>query len=342
MNKTEYLDLLKKKLKFADEDFVKSLIADFEAHFESGFAEGLSEEDIISHLGDVDEIVDSLDKDFVKKDHLVHDEKKTGEKVRHVVIDAKFADIVVTPSQNEKVEVLMLNKGGLLSKFTNTMVGEQKGDVFEIKVLPLFNVSSNVDMKISVTLPSTLNSCKITTSSGDVEYTGIVLDGECSIKTASGDIVVSDCVHQTFDLQMASGDLDYSKNTGDVRIKSANGDVSIKEGRGDLLECVLASGDVEVDGIYRTVNVKTVSGDAELALSNAEQMTIATVSGDGQVKLKDMDSVKIDFVSVSGHCRINEPAGEHKLKNRQQWVLGDGKIPCQIHTVSGEFEVNMG
>ena len=174
MNKTEYLDLLKKKLKFADEDFVKSLIADFEAHFESGFAEGLSEEDIISHLGDVDEIVDSLDKDFVKKDHFVHDEKKTGEKVSHVVIDAKFADIVATPSQNEKVEVLMLNKGGLLSQFTNTMVGEQKGDVFEIKVLPLFNVSSNVDMKISVTLPSTLNSCKITTSSGDVDRKSVV------------------------------------------------------------------------------------------------------------------------------------------------------------------------
>jgi DUF4097 and DUF4098 domain-containing protein YvlB len=342
MSKVEYLNLLKKKLEFTDESFVESLIADFEAHFESGVAEGLSEEEIISHLGDVDEIVESLEGDFVKKEHHSFSDKVTSEKVKHIVIDAKFADVVVTPSQNDKVEVLMLNKGSLLSKFTNTMVGEQKGDVFEVRVLPLFNVSSNVDMKISVTLPSTLLSSRISTSSGDVEYTGITFDGECSIKTASGDITVSDCIQKSYDVQMANGDLALINSSGDIRVKSANGDVSIKEGRGDLLDCVLASGDIEVDGIYRKVNVKTVSGDVELVLSDAEQMTISTVSGDGQLTLKDMDSIRFDFVSVSGHCRILEPAGEHKLKNRQQWVLGDGKLPCHINTVSGEFEVNMG
>lgn len=342
MNKTEYLDLLKKRLKFADESFVESLISDFEAHFESGSAEGLSEAEIISHLGNIDEIVESLDMDHVEKQQSSKSENASNEKVRHVVIDAKFADVILTPSVNDKVEVLMVNKGSLLSKFTNTMIGEQKGDVFEIRVLPLLNVSSGVDMKISVTLPTTLLSCKIMTSSGDVEYTGITFDGSCSIKTASGDISVNACKQKSYDIQMANGDLKFAESTGDIHIKSANGDVSIKEGRGDLFDCMLASGDVRLEGTYAKVNVKTVSGDAELTLNNVEDLTISTVSGDGQLHLKDMDSVRFTFASVSGHCRITEPAGEHKLKKHQQLVVNEGKTPCNIHTVSGEFEVNMG
>lgn len=342
MNKMEYLDLLKKKLEFADRRFTESLIADFEAHFESGIAEGLSEAEIISHLGDVDEIVESLDAYFVKHGQADQSEKLTSGKVLHVVVDAKFADVVVTPSTSEKVEVLMLNKGSLLSKFTNTMIGEQKGDVFEIRVLPLFNVKSNVDMRISVMLPSALLSCKVMTSSGDVEYTGITFDGICSIKTASGDVSVKDCKNQSYEVQVASGDVSLIDNIGDIHIKSASGDVMIKEGRGVLLDCVLASGDLDVGGTYQKVNVKTVSGDLKLALNKADELTIATVSGHGEVNLKNMDSIRFNFVSVSGFCRISESGGVHKLKNRQQLELSEGKIPSNISTVSGEIEVNVG
>jgi DUF4097 and DUF4098 domain-containing protein YvlB len=342
MNKKEYLDLLKKKLSLADESFVESLLADFEAHFDSGIAEGLTEEEIISHLGDVDEIVASLDADVVKKDVDSSNKKVAGDKVRHVVIDAKFADVVVTPSDTDKVEVVMLNKGGLLSKFTNTMIGEQKGDVFEIRVLPLFNISSDVDMRISVSLPSTLLSCKVMTSSGDIEYSGISFDGDCIIKTASGDVSLRDCKQKSYDFQMASGDLKFIANTGNVHIASASGDVMIEEGRGDLFSCTLASGDLMVSGIYKKANVKAVSGDVNLELSDASELTIATVNGDGSVSLKNMDSIRFDVSSVSGYCKINEPAGEHKLKNRQQLVLKDGVIPCKISTVDGEIVINMG
>ncbi|MDP3306184.1 MAG: DUF4097 family beta strand repeat-containing protein [Erysipelotrichaceae bacterium] len=342
MSKVQYLDLLKKKLAFADGDFVESLIADFEAHFESGFADGLSEEEIISHLGDIDEIVESLDvKDvYINKGESV--EKLMSGKVNHMVVDGKFADVTFTPSLNDKIEVNMLNKGGLLSKFSHTMIGEQKGDVFEVRVLPLFNVKSNVDMKISVTLPSHLLSCRVMTSSGDVVYSGISFDGDCSITTASGDVSVTDCTNKNYEFKIASGDLKFSRNVGDIRIKSASGDVVIKEGRGADFECSLASGDLSVQGFYQKVNVKAVSGDVNLEMSDGKEFSISTVSGDGRVHLKNMGSIRFDFSSVSGFCTIKESVEEHKLKNQQHLVLKDGDIPCKISTVNGKFEVNMG
>jgi DUF4097 and DUF4098 domain-containing protein YvlB len=342
MSKKEYLSLLKEKLSFADESFVESLIADFEAHFEAGLVEGLTEDEIISHLGDINEIVESMDKDVVFKEKDERKAQSSSENVNHVVVDAKFADVTFVPSQNGKIEVNMINKGGLLSKFTNTMIGEQKGDVFEVRVLPLFNVSSNVDMKISVTLPSKLLTCKVMSSSGDIEYSNIVFDGECFIKSASGDISVSDCVHKKFDIQAASSDVHFTRNTGDVSIKLASGDVTIEEGRGVSLECTSASGDVQIDGAYQKIKAKSVSGDLDLVLSGAQECTIASVNGDGKVSFNDMDSIRFDFVAVSGHCMIDEPNGKHKLKNNQHLVINEGKIPVHINTVSGEFEVNMG
>lgn len=342
MSKNQYLDLLKKKLAFADGDFVDSLIADFEAHFESGLADGLSEDEIISHLGDIDEIVESLDAKDVYIDKGESVEKLMSGKVNHVVVDAKFADVTFMPSLNDKIEVNMINKGDLLSKFTHTMIGEQKGDVFEVRVLPLFNVKSKVDMKISVTLPPHLLSCKVMTSSGDVVYSDIAFDGDCSITTASGDVSVSDCSNKSYEFKIASGDLNFSRNVGDLRIKTASGDVMVKEGRGADFECSLASGDLSVHGVYHEINVKAVSGDVNLELSEGKELAISTVSGDGRVHLKNMDSIRFDFTTVSGFCKIKEHADEHKLKNQQHLILKDGDIPCKISTVSGEFEINMG
>ena len=342
MSKKEYLDLLKRKLEFADRSFVESLVADFEAHFESGIAEGLSETEIISHLGDIDEIVESLDTVFDSDKKAEHNEEFASGKVNHVVVDAKFADVTFTPSLNDRIEVKMISKGGLLSRFTNTMIGEQKGDVFEIRVLPLFNLNSKVEMKISVTLPAELLSCKIMTSSGDVNLDKISFDGDCQIKSASGDVSVTDCTLKNYDFQVASGDVNLVRCIGDVKLKSASGDVFVKEGRGVNLDCVLASGDISTVGFYQKVNVKTVSGDLNLELDEADELTIATVNGSGEIRLKNMDSIRFDVTSVSGFCKIIEPAGEHKLKNRQHLILKEGAIPCKISTVNGEIEVNMG
>jgi DUF4097 and DUF4098 domain-containing protein YvlB len=345
MSKNEYLDLLKKKLAFADEDFVKSLIADFEAHFEAGKAEGLSEIEIISHLGDIDEIVESLEGDFVKsKKSEKQDQHANGSKnkVNHVVIDAKFADVVIVPSLNDKVQVDMVNTGDLFSKFTNSMIGEQKGDVFEIRVIPLLSVSSKADMKISVTIPAHLLSIKVLTSSGDLEIHNVALDGNCFIKTASGDVTLIENQFKSCEVGLASGDVSITRHIGDIIIKTASGDVLLEEGRGDLLDCVLASGELTVSGIYQKVQAKTVSGDMTLKLSDALHLDLASVNGDGHVHLTNIDSIKFMVSAVSGHCVIKEGNATHKLRNRQEYMLNDGVVPCFINTVNGEFEINMG
>lgn len=342
MSKNEYLNLLKKKLEFADDEFVDSLIADFEAHFEAGASEGLTEAEIISHLGDIDEIVESLDVDHLAKQKKEKTIKTGNGKVNHVVIDGKFADVTLVPSLDGKVDVKMIAKGGLLSRFTNAMIGEQKGDVFEIRVLPLFNVKSDVDMKISVTLPDTLLSCKVMTTSGDIDYSKITFDGDCIIRTASGDVSVSDCKQKSYDFQMASGDLKFNRSYGDIRVKTASGDVMVKEGRGVLLACTLASGDLIADGTFDKVDIKAVSGEVNLELSDATDLSISSVNGDGNIRLKNMDSIRFNVSSVSGYCKIIEPAGEHKLKNRQELILKEGVIPCKVSTVDSKIVINMG
>ncbi len=340
MTKNEYLRLLKEKLSAMDRNFAQSLLEDFEAHFQDGENEGLSEDEIIGHLGNIDEIVEALSSESVpsgKKDGSDHPSKT----VNHVVIDAKFADVTLVPSLNGKVEVSMVNKGSLLSKFTQTLIGEQKGDVFEVRVLPLISANHRADMHISVSLPSDLLSVKVSSSSGDLTFTGIEVKGTCTISSASGDIMIDSCKAEILDISSANGDAVIKKSDADVSVHCASSDVTVQEGRGVNLTCVTASGDVKADGSYQFVTIKTASGDPKLILTGCEKLNLTTVDGDGDIHLKDTDSLNVKFATLSGECVIHQGQKSQRIESTEELVINDGRIRCQISTVSGDFVINM-
>lgn len=341
MTKSEYLDMLKEKLSAIDKDVAKSLFEDFEAHFKDGENEGRSEEEIISHLGNIDEIVEALSSETAQIKNQTESEE-SPKKVNHVVIDAKFADVTLVPSLNEKIEVSMINKGSLLSKFTQTMVGEQRGDVFEVRVLPLISGNNRADMHISVSLPSHLLSVKVSSTSGDLTFTGIDIQGACTISSASGDIDVSRCEAGALEISSADGDIVIRQSKADVSVHCASGDVTVKEGRGSSLLCVTASGDVTVDGIYQSVTVKTASGDQIHNIKGLDKMSLSTVDGDGKITFSDTDSVMLKFSTISGECVINQGQKSQLIERNEELVINEGRIRCMISTVSGQFTINMG
>lgn len=341
MTKNEYMDLLKKQLSFADEDFARLLISDFEAHFADGAADGLSEEEIISHLGNIEDIVEAIPRESAGK------EKKTEKtesqmKVNHLVIDAKFADVTLIPSLNGKVEVTMINKGSLLSKFTQTMVGEQKGDVFEVRVLPLLSVNNHSDMQISVSVPMHLTSVKVISNSGDLKFSKVIFQGTCTVMTANGDIDIDSCELEQFDITSASGDVVMKRSFADIKVSSASGDVTVEEGRGEKLVCNTASGDVKIDGTYHKLTVKTANGDQTIEIRDIQELNATTVNGNGHIILPNTESAKIKLSSVSGDCIVNEGGSSHQLHRNQQLIIKEGLATCNISTVNGDFVINMG
>lgn len=60
MNKAEYMKELIEKLNGFDEELVQEIVSDYEEHFANGAEKGKSEEEVITELGSVDELLDEL------------------------------------------------------------------------------------------------------------------------------------------------------------------------------------------------------------------------------------------------------------------------------------------
>jgi uncharacterized membrane protein len=56
MNKQQFLETLRKQLKGLPEADLNEIIYDYEEHFRNGIEDGKSEEEIITHLGDIRQI----------------------------------------------------------------------------------------------------------------------------------------------------------------------------------------------------------------------------------------------------------------------------------------------
>lgn len=65
MRESEFLDLLRYYFRNAKPSEVKEILADYEAHFEEGKKEGLTEEEISKELGSPKDIYDSYQSEYM-------------------------------------------------------------------------------------------------------------------------------------------------------------------------------------------------------------------------------------------------------------------------------------
>jgi uncharacterized membrane protein len=78
MTKEEFLDLLRYYFRHADKSQVEDILADYNAHFEEGIAQGMTEEEIAKELGSPKEIFESYEEEGVVKERRAPEFKVNG------------------------------------------------------------------------------------------------------------------------------------------------------------------------------------------------------------------------------------------------------------------------
>jgi hypothetical protein len=344
MTQEEYLKQVEQALGNTDEATRSEILEDFTQHFVIGIKQGKSVAEIIASLGDVSQFAD-LD-DLPKAQKAITTEApvqpaKSGDAAQTITIDAGYADVSVTPSQDGMHHVYLI-KDGVMSE--NSYLLEKREENGELRLRMtnpnrFFHVFDR-DLEIRLEVAACAQDLKIQSASGDVDMTDLTLDG-LTVTSASGDIQTFRSTCRNIRLHSASGDLVVKDTAGNLQFDTASGDAEIDGHRGESFTMKSATGDLNYRGSAKEVYLHGASSDGVLNLSEVEHLTIETVSGDYRIRLAaQVSGVKLDFKGISGECEFDLLDKKGKIEGRQgKTILGDGKISIDLRSVSGDFQI---
>ena len=105
MNRQEYMAALEKALAPYDDELRKEIMDDFEDHFVYGLRSGHSEEEIITSLGSIDEVLRNIDEPIVHVEKEKQQSLVKSTSIRNVVVDTQGAGVDINIIQSSDQDV---------------------------------------------------------------------------------------------------------------------------------------------------------------------------------------------------------------------------------------------
>jgi hypothetical protein len=231
----------------------------------------------------------------------------------------------------------------------------QQGNTIRIGKFDDRELTRNISIDYDVTVPP---QTKLTshTGSGDQTISGLQLP--MTAKTGSGNITV-DRVSAETRINSGSGDLKinsikgilYAETgsgnihaediAGDVFANTGSGDVDVRESNGGSVKAQTGSGNIRLHGIKGGLRADAGSGDIHAEGEPTADWRLGAGSGNITLKVPTQASFNIDARTSSGTLKVNHPVTMQGslAKNHIQGKVGNGGVLLDVHTGSGDIEV---
>ncbi|MGH2595591.1 MAG: DUF4097 family beta strand repeat-containing protein, partial [Actinomycetota bacterium] len=185
-----------------------------------------------------------------------------------------------------------------------------------------------IDLRVNLTVPlGTVVTSD--TGSADLEVTGRI--GSLTFRSGSGDCRFDD-VDGEVSVKVASGDVAGAMVGGGFSFTSASGDARIRQVIGDIVGKGV-SGDVSLGTVGGSARLVTVSGDVEIGSVAVGSTSIHSVSGDIEIGVARGTRVYLDLHSTSG-----DTACDLDMTN-PDGGSGGPDLELQVGTVSGDIRI---
>lgn len=267
--------------------------------------------------------------------------KESMQNCKEAIIDARFAEVNISESEDSQFHLEYRNYGSLKDKMFYHFTTEQKGDVYYGTLLreqgnsSLFSILSTPKIEIILKIPKEFRAVEIRTISGDIKVEDVRVE-KGKFYSKSGDIEIIRTNSKILLVHTISGDVHVEGNIINCQVKSTSGDISFyseTNSEGTLQSC---SGDVElkIKGNVIT-NVNTISGDVNLYSEGSLTGTVQATSGDIKVKMKGGYRAKVR--TISGDINLYHQNEHRKNVRSGSYILGAGENQVEINSVSGDI-----
>lgn len=375
MTKQEYLKVLKESLAAYPKDFQDDMLDAFEGHFQEGFAQGKTEEEIMDDLGSIENVMENISVlyDQPKQQHSVDDDlRESVNQLKNSLKDTiRFATDSVRNHMDDS-EWYEENNDEVLDvpdqeEIKSLIIKGVEGHV-DVTLSPAENLSFQFHSTSSVfsQYQSTLDAKRdgdtyqflVTRGSGKLRIYVPERITSLGVKLSAGDFTMKDLHMNILHTEQVSGDFDLSNATiHTADIHTTSGDIEI--GNATLMEGTIqsVSGDIELGRIEGRVGVKTVSGDIDLAHQGNQSFTTESISGDIDIVSDDVVN-NISAISVSGDidakirntdytASVTVQSGDFDNNthlatqqiSKHEWMVGTGSTQVILRTRSGDIDL---
>jgi hypothetical protein len=232
----------------------------------------------------------------------------------------------------------------------------QQGNSIRIGHFEDRDMQRNISIDYEVTVPA---QTRLTshTGSGDQTFSGLQLP--LSATTGSGNITLDNISADTR-IRSGSGDLKINNvkgtlnaetGSGNIRAQGVAGEITSNTGSGDVEMHQTAAGDVRVGtgsgnvklyGIKGGLRAETGSGDILVEGEATHDWRLGAGSGNITLRLPTQASFNLNARTSSGSLRV-KPAVTMQgdiSKNHIQGKVGNGGVIVDLHTGSGDIEID--
>ncbi|MBO4219276.1 MAG: DUF4097 family beta strand repeat protein [Erysipelotrichaceae bacterium] len=372
MNKEQYLDELSRKLSRYPEEFRQEIMDSFRQHFADGQAEGKSDEEIISHLGSVEEVLENVEyydqsRDTGNSDsfrELAHSFSNLGKAVKdlfsslsntnfsitfgmddaefvefpdwqgasEVLFDANLADCDVSVEPGKSLRYAFSSN----SPDDIRLNVERQGERITFSIDRNLKVFPTVSGRLRLEIPEDIQNVYVNGVSGDVEISDLSLNN-IVVNSLSGDLELQEVTGSECIYKSTSGDLEVSDcRFRQISVEATSGDVEVSDCRSDLM-IRTTSGDCDINSHEGRVLINTTSGDIDISMSRAFDISCETKSGDIEVEIED-GNYSAEVNTVSGDVSTSGIASVRK--NRGHYLVGDGEASVVLRTLSGDISLS--
>lgn len=233
---------------------------------------------------------------------------------------------------------------------------EQQGNTIHIGRIDDRELQQNVSIDYDLTVPAQTK-VNSQTGSGDQNVSDVQLP--LTARTGSGNITV-DNIGADVHVRSGSGDLkittvkgamDAETGSGNIHARGVAGGVSANAGSGEIEVEQVASGNVRVGtgsgnvklrGVKGALKAETGSGDITVDGDPTGDWRVGAGSGSIDLKLPANASFNIDARTSSGSLKVNRQITMQGTfsRNHVQGKVGNGGVLLDLHTGSGDIQVN--
>jgi DUF4097 and DUF4098 domain-containing protein YvlB len=231
----------------------------------------------------------------------------------------------------------------------------QQGNTIRIGKFDDRDMQKNISIDYDVTVPpqTKLNSYS---GSGDLAISGLQLP--LTAKTGSGNVTVeriaadSRVSSGSGDLRInslkgilyaetGSGNIHANDVAGDAFVNTGSGDIEVGQSAGGSVKAQTGSGNIKLRGVKGGLRADAGSGNIHAEGEPTSDWRLGAGSGNITLRVPSQASFNIDARTSSGTLKVNHPYTTQGTvaKNHIQGKVGNGGVLMEVHTGSGDIEV---